>query len=187
MIYFTSDLHLNHNKEFIYKARDFTSVEDMNYTILQNLNEIVSKQDDLYILGDLILGGGDALEQSRKLISYLPGKIHIIRGNHDTDNRWELYKEFPQVVELQNAAYLKYNNYHFYLSHFPSLTSNYDDNKPLKQKLINLCGHTHTTNPFNDFDKGIIYHCEVDAHNCYPIDIDTILNEIKVKINEKES
>lgn len=187
MIYLTSDLHLNHNKPFVYEARGFDSVTIMNNTILNNLNEVVTDQDDLYILGDLILGGGNNIEQTLDLLYQIPGKIHIVRGNHDTDTRCSLYASLPNIIELQNSIYLKYNNYHFYLSHFPSLTSNYDNDKPLKQKLINLCGHTHTKNPFADFDKGIIYHCEMDAHNCYPIDIDTILKEIQVKINEERS
>ena len=33
-------------------------------------------------------------------------------------------------------------------------------------------------------DKGIIYHCELDAHNCYPVCIDTIIEDIKNYIKE---
>lgn len=45
--------------------------------------------------------------------------------------------------------------------------------------MINLCGHAHTTNPFADMDKGLIYHVELDAHGCYPISIDDIIEDIK--------
>lgn len=83
-------------------------------------------------------------------------------------------------METAWAIALKYKKYHFYMSHFPTLTGNLDDlNKPLKNKIINLCRHTHTTNPFVDMDKGIIYHCEVDAHNSYPVLLDNIINDIK--------
>ena len=187
MIYLSSDLHLFHNREFIYKPRGFESIEDMNSTLFQNFWKVVEPEDDLYLLGDLLLGGNESFEKGLALISHFPGQIHIVRGNHDTNKRWDEYAKLFNVVEVKNSIYLKYNNYHFYLSHFPSLTSNYDDDKPLKQKLINLCGHIHTKDPFADFDKGILYHCEVDAHNCYPINIDTILKEIRVKINEERS
>ena len=33
-IYFTSDLHFGHDREFSYKPRSFENVEDMNKTIL---------------------------------------------------------------------------------------------------------------------------------------------------------
>ena len=39
----------------------------------------------------------------------------------------------------------------------------------------------HTTNKWLDWDKGLIYHVEVDAHNFFPVSLDTILNEIDEK------
>ena len=65
---------------------------------------------------------------------------------------------------------------------------NYDE-KSLKQKIINLCGHAHTLDRFADFDKGLIYHCEVDAHDNKPVLLDDIIQEIKTKVrgnNEKQ-
>jgi hypothetical protein len=37
-------------------------------------------------------------------------------------------------------------------------------------------------------DKGVIYHVEMDAHNCQPIKLETILAEIKehLKLMEGE-
>ena len=53
MIWFTSDLHLCHDREFVYKSRGFQSVEDMNETLINNINDCVKEEDILYILGDL--------------------------------------------------------------------------------------------------------------------------------------
>ena len=77
---------------------------------------------------------------------------------------------------------LKYNGYNFYLSHYPALTSNYDYDKPLKRKVISLCGHTHTKDPFADVDKGLIFHCELDTNDCYPWCLDDIITKIKERI-----
>ena len=55
-IYLTSDLHLNHNKEFVYFPRGFKSVYEMNDTIISNWNKTVSGDDDVYLLGDIMLG-----------------------------------------------------------------------------------------------------------------------------------
>ena len=180
-IYLSSDLHLFHDKDFIYKARGFSSVTEMNTQILTTFCETLTNEDDLYLLGDNLLGGDEKYEEGMYLLSKIPGHIHLVRGNHDTEKRWNGYKYMSNwdVVEMQNAIYLKYSKYHFYLSHFPTLTSNNDDDKPLKQRLINLCGHSHTTDRWADADKGCIYHVEVDAHDLKPVLLDDIIKELK--------
>lgn len=177
MIYCTSDLHFCHNKPFVYEARGFDNVYEMNKAIVDNWNAVVNHDDDVYVLGDLAMND---IALSIYLISRLNGKIHIIRGNHDSDTKVERYKECHNVVEIVDAKYLKYNGQSFYLSHFPTLSSSWDQSKKLKPKYINLCGHTHTKDKFCDMNKGIIYHVEVDAHNCTPISIDQILEDIYV-------
>ena len=67
-------------------------------------------------------------------IKELKGNIHIIRGNHDTDTRIPQYSSCWNVVEVCEGKFLNYNNYHFYLSHYPCLCSNWDYDKPLKAK-----------------------------------------------------
>ena len=47
MIYFSSDLHLQHSKDFIYKYRGFESVDSMNDTIIKNFNQVITNEDDL--------------------------------------------------------------------------------------------------------------------------------------------
>lgn len=178
-IWITSDFHFNHQKEFVYQARGFSSIEEMNKAIITNYNSVVQPEDDVYILGDCLLGGADRLDVGIELMTWLNGRIHLIRGNHDSDKKWEAYKQLSNVVEQENAVFLKYKKYHFYLSHFPTICANYDNDKPLKQKLINLCGHSHTKNPFADIDKGLIYHCEVDSHGCMPVLLDNIIEDLK--------
>ena len=34
-IWFSSDLHFNHNRQFIYQARGFEILEEMNQTIIE--------------------------------------------------------------------------------------------------------------------------------------------------------
>ncbi len=176
MIYITSDLHFNHNKSFIYQPRGFTSVEEMNKQIIKNWNEIITDNDEVYILGDLMLGDTD---KGIELFNQLNGTKHIIIGNHDTDNRIIKYHNQIPNSTIEFAQRLKYNKRSFYLTHYPTLTANYDDYKT--NGIINLCGHIHTTDPFCDFDKGLIYHCELDAHNCYPISLDKIILDINEK------
>lgn len=55
MIYLTSDLHFCHDKDFIYGARGFDSVDDMNAAIIENWNALINDDDEVYVLGDLML------------------------------------------------------------------------------------------------------------------------------------
>ena len=41
MIWFTSDTHFNHNKEFIWKVRGFNTCDEMNEFIVRRWNEMV--------------------------------------------------------------------------------------------------------------------------------------------------
>ena len=177
MIWLSSDLHLGHNKSFIYESRGFLSIEEMNNNIIKNFNNIITNDDDLYLLGDTILGN---LQDSINFFNQLNGKIHLIWGNHCTDLRKKTLSSCPHVIEIIGfAGMLHYKKYHFYLSHFPALTTNFDDCiKPLHQRTLCLAGHTHSQIKFEPCNS---YNVAVDAHNCHPISIDEIINDFIIK------
>ena len=56
MIWFTADIHYNHKNVLQYCNRPFKTIEDMNHTLIENHNSVVSDEDDVYILGDITLG-----------------------------------------------------------------------------------------------------------------------------------
>ena len=180
MIYVTSDLHFCHNKNFLYEPRGFKNIYEMNEEIIKSWNKIITPEDDVYILGDIMLND-DAVGLS--YLHQLNGKLHIAWGNHDTETRKPQIANSWNVVETDYVFVIKYHKYTFYLSHYPTITSNYDVDKPLKSRVINLCGHTHDKNPFCDWNKGLIYHCELDAHNNKPVSLDDIIEDIKSKLN----
>lgn len=182
-IYVCSDWHFCHQQDFLYSPRGFKNQHEMNKAIIERHNAIVQPDDDVYCLGDCVMNDN---EEGIKCIKQLKGNIHIIRGNHCTDARIELYKTCPNVVEVCDAKWLKYKKQMFFLSHYPCITSNWDEDKPLNRRIVNLCGHCHTQDKWLDWDKGLVYHVEMDAHNCTPILIDDILIDIKNKIEEEK-
>lgn len=184
-IYLTSDLHLFHDREFLYKPRGFNTVDEMNEAIIERWQATIKPEDDVYILGDVALGGPDALPKTLETLKALPGRLHIVRGNHDTDKRWLAYASLLNVAALRNAIYLDYRKYHFYLSHYPTLTGNLEK-ESLHQCTLNLYGHTHQTTNFYQ-DLPYMYHVGVDSHNCYPVLLDDIIEEMKNKVKECES
>ena len=54
-IFITSDWHLNHSQPFIWQARGFNSVEEMNSELIRRHNKLVTADDDVYVLGDLFI------------------------------------------------------------------------------------------------------------------------------------
>jgi calcineurin-like phosphoesterase family protein len=181
MIYFTSDLHLGHDQEFIWGARGFNSVAEMNEKIITRWNSRITKDDDVYVLGDLVMGGVENVE----LLKQLNGKIHIIYGNHDGPKKREAYAELENVVECGWANMIKYKKYNFYLSHYPTITDNEDIGGIVSPKecVINLFGHTHQFDDFYDTNDGYnfrMYHVGVDSHDCFPVPIDEVIEEIKM-------
>ena len=178
MIYFTSDLHFCHDREFLYKPRGFNNVEDMNNAIVQRWNNVVKQDDDVYILGDLMLKDN---ERGCKFVESLNGKLHIVFGNHDTDNRIVLYSGLSNVVEAAHAIRLRWNGYSFFLTHYPCLCGSLE--KDAKHNIINLFGHTHSKELFYE-DRPYMYNVALDAHNCTPVDIHRVLDDIDRKYLE---
>jgi calcineurin-like phosphoesterase family protein len=177
-IWITSDWHFGHDREFIYKARGFSSIEEMNEAIIERHNSVVAPQDIVYCLGDCMLGDN---EKGIECIKRLNGEIHIIPGNHCTNTRIKLYHENHFNVEA-DAFRLKQGKYSFLATHYPMLTGNLEK-ESLTQMTLNLYGHTHQTTHFFH-DLPYCYHVGMDAHDCYPVSLDTIIQEMKDKVEE---
>ena len=178
-IFLTSDLHFGHDREFIWKVRGYNSCEEMNKIQIEKWNTRISDEDDVYVLGDLMLGTIDNI----KHLERLKGNIHIVLGNHDTLTREILYKTLPGVVEIAEVGIrLDCKRHHFALTHYPMLTGNLEK-ESLKQMTCNFYGHTHqTTNFYNDMP--FTFHVGVDSHNGYPVEIDEALEEMYNKAKE---
>jgi calcineurin-like phosphoesterase family protein len=79
-IFFTADLHLNHANIIKYCNRPFKTVQEMNQTIINRWNEVVTDEDQVYLLGDFGFGPPHLMN---RLLSCLKGQIFLIWGNHD--------------------------------------------------------------------------------------------------------
>lgn len=180
-IWLTSDTHFCHDREFVYGPRGFTNIEDMCEAIVKRWNSVVKPEDIVYHLGDVMLNDN---EKGMEFLKRLNGQIYILRGNHDTNTRVNLYMEAPNVFDCGTyARVIKYGKYHFYLSHYPTMTSNLENNAHISEHIINLYGHTHQMDNFYQ-DIPFMYHVGMDSHDCYPVDLDTVIEDIKAKVNE---
>lgn len=177
-IFFTADWHFNHDREFIYKPRGFNSIYEMNEALIERHNSVVNPEDDVYVLGDLMLGNN---EEAIKMVKQLKGNLHIVRGNHDTNSRMAIYNDCWNVVDINEGQYFKFGKYNFYLNHYPTFTSNLEKSPHMSEHIVNLFGHTHQkTNFYNEIP--FMYHVGVDSHLCYPVKIEKIIEDIKNEI-----
>lgn len=176
MIYVTSDLHFCHNKDFVYIPRGFKNIDEMNEAIVSRWNRVVGDTDTVYVLGDLMLYNDD---KGIELLSSLKGNLCIICGNHDTSERQKKYAKCKNVVTISYAERLKYDNFSFFLSHYPTLTSN-EDKVGKYSSVFSLHGHTHSTFVFDE-SKPFLYNVALDAHHCIPVSIVKIVNDITDK------
>lgn len=177
MIYFTSDLHLGHSKSFIYEARGFPSIEKHDETIIQNWNNIITAEDDVYILGDLMLNDN---EHGIECLRQLNGHLHFVIGNHDVSTRIKLYEEAGLINEGY-ATVIKYRKYYFYLSHYPTVTTN-GKVESLHQVTLNLSGHTHSPQRFYD-EIPFLFNVSLDANYNTPISLDEIIELMKQRFD----
>jgi calcineurin-like phosphoesterase family protein len=81
---YIADPHFGHNAIFRLNNRLFSTVEEMDNTMLSNWQSIVKSDDEVYILGDLIFRAKNSPEY---YLNKLTGKKHLILGNHDKWSR----------------------------------------------------------------------------------------------------
>lgn len=82
MHWFTADLHLGHEGAIRYCNRPFSTVDEMDTTIIDNINVATVPGDTLCILGDFTLRCHESIVQAyRDRINCR--QIIFCRGNHD--------------------------------------------------------------------------------------------------------
>jgi calcineurin-like phosphoesterase family protein len=125
MKFFTADLHFGHEKMAL--ARGFPFCQEHDDYLITQINQIVERTDNLYILGDF--GFKPARYRPRIKCKY----IHFILGNHDK------FLECTKVFGTShNILSTKVGPNRVYMSHFAMAYWNNSHNGS-----GHLYGHTH--------------------------------------------
>lgn len=169
MVYFTADLHFYHKNIITATNRPFSNEDEMNRVLIQNWNDKVSFDDDVYILGDFTMKG-PALAAS--VLYGLKGKKHLIRGNHDG---FVNKASFDQTLFASVQDYLEIEcfNTWFILSHYPMVEWN-----GYYKGSIMLHGHQHNHEEYNiDNRKNGLrrYDVGVDANHMTPVSAEEVI------------
>ena len=136
-VWLMSDLHIGHDRDFVWAKRGFSNVQEHNEKLIENIKMCVGENDEFFILGDLTLGDLDA---AAAYLRQIPGHVHVILGNHDTERRIEFYQSLGWDVQF--ATRIRWRKYHFYLSHYPTDCANEGEDK-ISLATLNIYGHTH--------------------------------------------
>lgn len=148
MLWFTADLHMDHNNIVVYEARPVYCFEYM----LELWNRRVKPDDEVKVLGDFIWRNHDY---------WLPqfnGKIQLIRGNHD--HRSIKYQRHGIEVVKGPVEFETEELGKIILTHVPYTAT----------KLWNLCGHVHGW--WRRFNNHI--NVGVDVWNFQPVSIEEL-------------
>lgn len=131
--WYTADLHLGHKRIIEFCKRPFGSVSEMNAAIIANFQACVSHDDDLWILGDFAFGRSDDVGQMEGWFHSLPGRKHLIIGNHDDEAVISLpWQSVEYMTELEDGAFP------LVLCHYPMITWN-----RARRGALQLFGHVH--------------------------------------------
>jgi calcineurin-like phosphoesterase family protein len=178
-LFFTSDLHFGHKNILKYNRGEFDSVEDMEDALISRINDTASKNDILYILGDVSFYSGNQKANALYLLARLNPKLRLVMGNHDKGLK-SFYAEsglFETVNDGSEEFSIKHNGKkeYLHLSHFPMMHWSRQG-----YGSVHLYGHLHG---HDSGPKGRCMDIGADTNNLYPYHLDDILNRmLKVEI-----
>lgn len=195
MIYFTSDTHFGSERALKLSKRPFSSVEEMDETMIKNWNSKITNEDEVFHLGDF--GNFEVLDK-------LNGKsINLILGNYEEDEMGygifvgrKLMVAYPRIQNIVyhmnircgrlchlNGESDKVFNQSIDIARALNITVEDFYNKMLfrlihkpsdaikEENFFNLYGHIHGRQMIRKYGMDV----GVDCHHFYPISLEDVL------------
>lgn len=171
-VFWTSDTHFSHRRIIEYTNRPFSSIEEMNETLIRNWNSVVPPEGIVFHLGDFAFGTPAQWQEIRERLN---GHIHLILGNHDLKN-WTEHKErlLDMFDSVCHKRYVQVGNRKILMNHEPLLTFSgaYKEKNPTWE----IFGHVHLSPYRNGLDLSRLnicfptqYDVGVDLNNFTPV------------------
>lgn len=178
MIYFSSDLHLAHSNIIKFCNRPFKDVNEMDKTIIDNINNTITKHDELYILGDIGFEA-NTIDKCFKKWYDLELDIKFIIGGHD---KWKIIDLINKYFENKGPVHnlrcqLGGKLIELTLSHYPMVTWNKSH-----YGTWNLYGHHHSKyqdDRINKMCPGKRMNVGVDLNNFMPVSLAMVAEHMK--------
>jgi calcineurin-like phosphoesterase family protein len=164
-IFVVGDTHFGHENILKFtnfdgtKVRSFSCVEEMDETMVNNWNKVVTDSDIVYHLGDVFFGKG------HQHLSRLKGRKRLILGNHDNAKSEHLNKTFQKIL-----MWRMFPEFNALLSHVPVHKS------VLYKTKYNIHGHVHG----NSLDDRDYINCSVEAIDYIPQPLELMIKNTGV-------
>lgn len=180
--FFTADLHLGHARIIEFCNRPFENTHRMNQALISNWNEVVSDNDEVWVLGDLAMG---SIKHSLELVRKLNGRKHLVAGNHDrcwSGGGEKALKWYPKYADVGFKLILEEAHINVpglgmvMMSHFPYAGDShpqdrYREFRPTDNGEWLLHGHVHEKWK----RKGRQINVGVDVWDFRPVSVEQIL------------
>ncbi len=165
-IFFTSDLHCNHDNVIAFCKRPFKNAEEMNETLIENWNNTVNEDSTIFCLGDFAWGD---VKMWRPIVERLKGHIILIKGNHDLKNL-KSQAQFDELFEFSTLEMkIEIEKRKIILNHYPLLCYAGVYRKP-ENMVYNLHGHIHTMK--NSIGRDFERYTELAYPTQYDVGVD---------------
>jgi calcineurin-like phosphoesterase family protein len=168
--WFTSDTHFGHAKMLRVVGRPFRSADEMDEVLITRWNEVVGRSDDVWHLGDFAFLGSGPVDAVR---ARLNGRIHLVRGNHDTDfvaHSPELFTSIHDIAEVDLGGQT------LVLCHYPMR-----EWPKAWRGAWHLFGHLHGR--LDDAPLGHSLDVGVDSHDYRPIGMERVAQIMSARVS----
>lgn len=161
---FFSDPHFSHFNILEYDNRPFSSVEEMDETIITNVLDSIAAKDEVYFLGDLAFHKKP--DDVRRLLERLTvkGRWYFIRGNHDRKKNVNIMKTFACDGAVHDILTISPAGQPIVLCHYPMIQWNKG-----AHGAWHLHGHDHKNFTYGDGKKR--YNVALNLNNYRPISL----------------
>jgi len=179
MIYYISDTHFGHKNVIKFDQRPFKDIEEMDQTVIDNWNNIVTNDDDVYILGDFVY---KSRYDAAWYLKQLNGKKHLIIGNHDkhlitNEKAMTYFESVNNLLEIQD------NGNKVVLCHYPIAEWNqyYRDS-------YHIYGHIHNAQSESQqymFAQQHAFNAGCMIHEYKPVTLSQMIEKSKIMKNKE--
>lgn len=162
--FYISDLHFGHKNAIAFDNRPFKSIDEMNDSLIERWNSVVSCGDIVYILGDMFwMKPSDALP----ILSKLNGQKVLVKGNHD---RWHDRKFDENFVKIEEYIEVDDEGRKVVLCHYPIPCF-----KNHFYGWFHLYGHVHSSFEWNMMEHHRFLMEELYERQCNMINVGAMM------------
>lgn len=192
-VFFTSDLHLEH--EHVATTRGFSTTATHDAELAYRWDATVRPEDDVWVTGDVCVGGSALTKRALEWVNRRPGVKHLVPGNHcrvhphhRDSHRWQ--RTFMELAfeSVQPFARRRIDGQDVLLSHFPYVGDSGPEERYTQYRLPCeglpiIHGHTHSRSRYSQVDhyvgEGVTLlvpqvHVGLDAWDLTPAPLEAV-------------